>query len=71
MNAAQNHQCRNRCAPRAFRLVMLLADARRLVEQAASLGQRRPIRQRPPLAAPRQVPAAGAWDGADEHPPWA
>jgi hypothetical protein len=42
---------------------------RRPIEQTAPLGQRRPVCDSAALAAPRQMPAAGARDAADEHPP--
>jgi hypothetical protein len=38
------------------------------MQQTAPLGQRRPIRHRPALAASRRMPPARAGDAADQHP---
>jgi hypothetical protein len=42
--------------------------ARGPIEQAAIRGERRPVGDSAALAAPRDVPAAGASGGADQHP---
>jgi hypothetical protein len=52
-----------------YQFAFRLSDARRPVEQAAPIGQRRPVRDGAALTAPCQMPPARAGDAADQHPP--